>query len=243
MIVLKVRLHQHSAVYRNPITTEVVESYPLPPPSTVLGLVHSMLGIPDQKIDSMNISIQGDYKVIYRDYQWYKQYGNKNNKWEDRPKPIVVHTLYDVYLIIHFYIPDNILLNRVKSCFDKPPYYPYIGRAEDIVCIDTLHPPRMVEVNKRLIVAEYTKIGAYLSGDDAKRLHVRGILYHLPTWLREYQSIIIGNEGLIVRDFDWKPIQYIESGSYIELDEPTEIFVDEEGDFVWWCMPSPMEKH
>ena len=40
---LKVKLYQEVAVYRNPITMEVIESFPLPPPSTVLGLVQSLL--------------------------------------------------------------------------------------------------------------------------------------------------------------------------------------------------------
>lgn len=243
MKALKVQLHQHSAVYRNPTTTEVVETYPLPPPSTVLGLVHSMLRILNQKPGSLNLSIQGDYKAVYRDYQWYKQYSKDYRTWSNRPKPVVVHTLFDIDILLHFYIPDVDLLNQVKSCFDKLPYYPYLGRAEDIIKIDILNPPRLVDILNRQIDSEFTKRGAYLRSEEASKLRLRGVLYSLPTWLREYQKVLIDKEEKILRNFDWEALQYIEADSYIELDEPITVHKDEEGDHVWWCMPSPMEKH
>ncbi len=243
MNALKVKLHQQSAVYRNPATAEVVETYPLPPPSTIIGLIHSMLGISNQEPGSINVSIQGDYKAIYRDYQWYKQYSDKKkNTWENRPKPVTVHTLFDVDMLLHFYFPNAAICSKVKSCFENPPYYPYLGRAEDLIKIDVAEPPRMVNITHQKIESAYTKRGAYLRLEEAKRLNLRGVLYHLPSWLKEYQKVYVGKDEIYLRDFVWEALQYIESGSYIESDESAEIVVDEDGDFVWWCMQNPMEQ-
>ncbi len=52
---------------------EVIETYPLPPYSTVLGFVHNMLSS-TQTIDGINISVQGRYGNLCREFVRYHKY-------------------------------------------------------------------------------------------------------------------------------------------------------------------------
>src|SRR3979409_2054829 len=91
---LRVKLFQNTAVYRNPTSSEIIESYPLPPPSTILGLISSMVREMELPESEFNIAIQGRYKSIFRDYQWYIKFAENGNK----RYPIVVNNLIDLNL-------------------------------------------------------------------------------------------------------------------------------------------------
>ena len=72
MELLKAKLYQETAVYRIPFSLEIVESYPLPTPCTVNGMIHSLLGA-DSLIPGLSFSIQGSHNGIMEDYQWYRR--------------------------------------------------------------------------------------------------------------------------------------------------------------------------
>lgn len=236
--VLKVRLHQNTAVYRNPLTTEIVESYPLPPPSTVIGFIHSMIGIIEPKPNSMNISIQGEYSALLRDYQWYKKYDKAQNSFKKERYPILVHTLFDVSLVLHIYFPDEFeyLGKEVERAIKVPPYFPYLGRAEDLVKIEDVD---WIEVKLESIENGWLKNSALISQDSAAQLNLKGVPYKLSGYYR-YIPLTIKKKTKIIRDFDWLNIQYIEKGAYFEAEKPNPIWVDEEGDFIWWSLPNPI---
>ncbi|RKY04508.1 type I-B CRISPR-associated protein Cas5 [Candidatus Poribacteria bacterium] len=224
MKVLKVELYQETAVYRNPVTMEVVESFPLPPPSTVLGLVFSLLGRPEQ-LPKMNISIQGNYGGLFRDYQLYVKFGS------DRPYPIVVYNLYDVNLTLHF-SGDDQTLDMLRRGFEDPPYYLYLGRAEDIVLVKKV---RFCEVREEEREYDELSKGAYIPSELCDKLNLQGVLYRLPTLCR----FVPISGGKVIRDFNWVDYRFVEAGSWLESRQPLKLPVDDEGDYVWWCMPDP----
>lgn len=236
MDVLKVKLHQHTAVYRNPITSEVIESYPLPPPSTVIGFLHSLLRKLEPDPKSMNISIQGDYAALLRDYQWYKKYDDKMKGFGSRPYPILVHTLYDVRLLLHFFFSDRQFGEEVARLIHNPPYFPYIGRAEDLVKVEDV---KWVECGIEMNENGFLKRAAYISEKDSSRLSLRGVPYNLAGYYR-YVPVKAGKETKVLRDFDWVNVQYIEQDAYFEAEDSAAIWKDEQGDFVWWCLPNPI---
>lgn len=236
--VLKVRLHQHTAVYRNPVTSEVIESFPLPPPSTIIGFVHSLLKKLDPDPTSMNISIQGEYAALLRDYQWYKKYDDKIKGFGRRPYPILVHTLFDVSLLLHFYFPKpyESMGKEVERLLKVPPYFPYIGRAEDLVKIEDVHWERCgIESREN----GFLNNAALIPQEIANTFSLKGVPYKMAGYYR-YVSVTAKKETKIIRDFDWLNLQYVEKGSYFEADEPLLIYVDEQGDYVWWSMPNPI---
>lgn len=236
MQVLKVKLYQEIAVYRNPVTMEVIESFPLPPPSTMIGLTYSLIG-EEEYFRDINVSIQGEYGALLRDYQHYKKYGM------DRPYPIVVHILHDVNLILHIYVKEPNKMEKIKQAFESPPYYAYLGRAEDLIKIEDV---KMVEV--KTIVEDSYEIqhSAYIAADFVKKVNgFNGVPYRLPTF-HEFLPIQIRKEICEVRNFDWCDYYFVEAFSYFETDEdePVKLLIDDDvvdngkGDVIWWCMPN-----
>jgi len=226
MKALKVNLYQEVAVYRNPITMEVIESFPLPPPSTVLGLAQSLLR-EREPIPSLNVSIQGNYGALFRDYQHYVKFGL------ERPYPIVVYNLHDVHLVLHFSADDE-TLRRLDRVFRDPPYYPYLGRAEDLVLVEEV---RLCEVQGQAKEEGLLPHNAYIQAPVCEMLHLQGVLYRLPTICKFVPVIIDGAERL-VRTFDWVDYHFVEAEADFGVDQPVELFIDDGGDFVWWSMPN-----
>lgn len=59
MKALRLKLYQNMVNYKKPISFQLRETYPLPPYSSVIGMVHNVCGF--QEYNSMKISIQGNY--------------------------------------------------------------------------------------------------------------------------------------------------------------------------------------
>ena len=70
MKAIKVTAFQESANYKVPISHDFRESYPLPPYSTIIGMVHYLCDF--KEYHPMKISIQGSYgstvSVLYTEY-------------------------------------------------------------------------------------------------------------------------------------------------------------------------------
>lgn len=232
MNALRLKLHQHTAVYRNPTSSEIVESYPLVPPSTVLGLISTLLK-KEIKINLLNISIQGSYEALLRDYQWYKKYGN--SKFSNYP--LLIHTLHDVYTILHI-TSDDETLQELKNKFQMPPFYLYLGRAEDLLKIEEV---QVVQVTKKLVQGMQLKHSTYIVSEESKKFQYKAILYRLATFLHPvYVTSGTGKKQEIkmIRDFDWQEYHYLEKGANLTSnDGKVNVLTDGEYD-IWWLLPS-----
>lgn len=80
MKALRIVLTQASANYRKEETDRNRMTYPLPPPSTIIGALHNACGYTEYK--PMNISIQGSYKSMHREP--YTDYCFLNSVFNDR---------------------------------------------------------------------------------------------------------------------------------------------------------------
>jgi CRISPR-associated protein Cas5, N-terminal domain len=74
---LRFKLYTPTGIFKNPLSIKGVEVYPLPPYSTIIGLIYKAMGKKWNK-EYFQISIQGDYEAIYRDYVWFKKYNLKD---------------------------------------------------------------------------------------------------------------------------------------------------------------------
>ena len=232
--ILKLVLHQNIACYRNPITAEIIETYPLPPPSTILGFLYSLIGRDDPTPDEINLSIQGKYNSLIRDYQWYKKYSRKYGR-NKQPHPILVHTLYDVKLVIHIYCSNNELTKYIKDTLHHPPYFSYLGRAEDLVKIESIGITQQKIISKEY---DHLKLDAYIPTKLATKIYLEGILYKLPSYLKLIE-ISTKTETKNIRDFHWVDLMYIEANTRYEGEELSMI-MDDQGDYIWWCMQNPI---
>lgn len=223
MEALKIKLFQEIAVYRNPITMEVIETYPLPAPSTVLGLIHQLLGA-KETILGIDVSIQGEYEAVLRDYQLYKK-GERELRY-----PIVVNALNGVNLVLHIKTEDSVLA-KIEDAFQSPPYYPYLGRAEDLLKVKDVKGVSCEEIE---IDEEEIKIPCYIRKEFAEVSGIPGVLFRLPTYY-QFEEVIIGKRARKVRNFEWHDYIYVERA---DIEKKSVIIIDSDGDKVWWCMPN-----
>jgi len=223
MRVLKVKLYQQFANYRKPASYSFIDTFPLPPPSTVKGWVHKVVGAEDYL--PMAVSVQGTYETIVYDLQTLLKFNRKEREgvllpWFGKKlttSPSYVANLFNVDLIVHISAEDGVLRAFEERLFDT---YPALGRWEDLVRIDDI---RWVEVTPRAfeLGEEYLiRRPLYLKKETAEQCGLAGINYRLPF---RYEII----EGL--RYFREKiDAVYVEEGSIYG----SELLVDEEGDLV-----------
>ncbi|KPC99014.1 CRISPR-associated protein [Geobacillus sp. BCO2] len=67
MKALRLKLFQETACYKKPFASKVAETYPLPPYSTVKGMIHALLRA--DRFIPMRLSVQGEYEAKLLDYQ------------------------------------------------------------------------------------------------------------------------------------------------------------------------------
>lgn len=229
--IIKLKIFQEKAVFRTPWSMEVIESYPLPPYSTILGFIHKMLST-NQTIDGINISVQGRYGNLAREFVRYHKYEESNP--EGKPYPIVVTFLTDLEIIIHIRMPTLELHNKLLFSLENPPYYPYLGRAEDLITELVVQ-----EDEERELDPTTTKAGglelpynSYIQFEIAKNLDIEGIPFLIPSYykvLARSKSRKRSNQELF-RDFEMIKVIYAQAGQTVVKKIP----VDSENLPIWW---------
>lgn len=205
MKALRLDLFQETVCYKKPFAMKISETYPLPPYSTVNGMLHKVLDA--KEYIPMNISIQGSYESIVNNYQTTYFY----KKEEVTTMPMNQHMLLNVKLIIHINAEDDIL-DRLYDKFLNLDEHLSLGRKEDLVRIDDI---KFVDIQEYDIdedneedyeereLSSYTiKRPIYISKD--KDYDVAGISYRL------------NNYYLSTRN-SWNKIdtRYVEKGNQI----------------------------
>src|SRR5690606_2512609 len=74
MKAIRLKLYQNLVNYKKPISFQLKETYPLPPPSTVIGMVHNLCGFTEYH--EMDVSIQGKYHAKVNDLYTRHEYSN-----------------------------------------------------------------------------------------------------------------------------------------------------------------------
>ena len=82
MKAIRIKLYQNMVNYRKPTSFQLKETYPLPPPSTVIGMVHNLCGFTEY--NEMDISIQGKYYSKVNDL--YTRYEFSDSVVDDKKK-------------------------------------------------------------------------------------------------------------------------------------------------------------
>lgn len=162
--VLKIKIHQPNAHYRVPFSYQRRFTYPIPPYSTVKGLICNLMGIKDnsderfKKIrDGLLLAIYGRYEALVKEYTWFRNlskeshadrfHTEKNRYIDGIPQhpggqmPVIVDVLHNVNLIIYIYHNDNEFLNCIKKAFENPSERVstiHLGRAEDWVVFEEI---------------------------------------------------------------------------------------------------------
>ncbi len=224
-------LWQENAVFRTPYSMEIIETYPLPPYSTVLGFIHSVLNF-DNTIENINLSIQGEFGGLIRDYAWFHKFNEKElNKGGDikgTKYPVLISTLSDLHLLIHIKMPNEELHLNLFQSLKSPKSFFHLGRREDLITkIDVA----LTKVEDREI-PELLPFSAYIPLPLARDFGFSGIYYRIPSYyvLTEIPS----KPKARIRVFTWHEVIFVEKGGGPE--KSFTLPTDEEGNPIWWMV-------
>ncbi|MDY7220843.1 type I-B CRISPR-associated protein Cas5b [Halalkalibacterium halodurans] len=226
MKVLRLKLYQETACYKKPFAFKVSETYPLPPYSTVKGMLHAALNA--TSLIPMRYSIQGKYDTLVTDYQTH--YFFKKSKTEEfvlttaglgierefkdlTSMPIYMHLLYDVELLIHVSAEEEVL-HQLKEAILSSDCHLSLGRWEDLIRVDECEVVETKQVDYDITLESYSAFVPEQWLDEGD---------YFPYKLNSTYRSLDGN----VRVWDKIAVGYVQPGYTIE--EP---LIDSYGDCV-----------
>lgn len=246
MKAVRLRLRQELPNYKVPTSFQLKETYPLPPYSTVIGMVHSLCKY--EKYQEMNVSIQGKYlsKVndLYTRYEFKPEttYEKGRHQLEVNGFGIcrgvaTAELLTEVELLLHIIPKEQERLVEIEKAFIKPWEYPSLGRREDLVIIEEVKIVSVYEkeleedielndeyaayIPKKLITDDTIKL---LGKSNVYGVKARGTKYILN---KDYKKESIGS-GKNIKEFrKWNKVEVIYSGGVIAVEEK-KILIDED---------------
>jgi CRISPR-associated protein Cas5t len=150
-----IEIFQPFAQFRNPFTFYYAQTYPLPPKSTIIGMLQNavedwygnMFGI--EKWWDLKVSVHGGFESIFWNYQqlikgeiFFDEHLRLVNQdlplygegLKSQRSPIYQQELFNGHLYIMIRGEDSII-SEVKEAFEKPKKVLYLGRSEDVIFI------------------------------------------------------------------------------------------------------------
>ena len=229
MKVIKLKFYQPFACYSLPFSFGVVNTYFLPPPSTIKGFVHSTAGA--QKDYPMAISIHGKFKAITYELQQIIKFDQKREnqpllkgfgRYSLKERAIrYVELLTEVNLTLYLYFPPE--SSPLKEAFLKNlliKEFPSLGRKEDIALLT--EEPKEVELQPfkdEAVLEEFT----YFKKETAKELYLTGSIYRLPLSYDGELSKKLGWRYFKKEDFllapPLQPLEPLVDGLFFDPDE------------------------
>lgn len=153
-----IELFQPFAQYRNPFTFYYAQTYPLPPKSTIVGMLQSATGDwygHKYGVDNwwkLKVSVHGGFESLFWNYQQlikgyveFKKLKDKfvlinqnlplyNDGIKSQRTPVYQQELFNGHLNI-FIRGNEEILEAIKEAISKPKKVLYLGRSEDVVFI------------------------------------------------------------------------------------------------------------
>lgn len=145
---VRIEAYQNLVNYRKPTSFQLKETYPLPPYSTVIGMIHAACGFTEYV--PMKVSIQGRYHSKVNDlWTRYEFAGNSFEAGRHQLKLLdgngktygitrgvsTTELLVDVELVVHIVPDDEKYIPFIKEALRSPLEYLSLGRREDLLQI------------------------------------------------------------------------------------------------------------
>ena len=213
---IRLQCFQNLVNYRKPTSFIIKETFPLPPYSTVLGMIHAACGF--KEFHPMKLSIQGTNSGTISEL--YTRYSFNGAKYEEGRHQICVddgekygvfrgianvELICENHMVIHI-IPSDEDFETVYQGLKNPPQYLSLGRYEDLLDIERVD---IVELSMR--EEAHTRRNIYVQVKKEMILRKHPTVYNLT---KEYE-IVKGlrrwkKEGGIIQAY------YIPAGETLE---------------------------
>lgn len=213
---LKVEFFTPTGIFKTPFSVKGIEIYPLPPYSTIIGLLYTAI---DRKWkgETFKISIQGDYDELFRDYIRFRKYNKKDKVLETLPLELPI--LHNFRLTVHL-VGDDKILKEFEQGIKRPKKYLFMSAGELPVKIVKV---RRVYIKEESLEDYPINKNAYIPCHLKERVYFSpNVFYRIPSFYKTTNHDI--------REHIWEDVYYVSKGSYITGDN---ILIDEEGDPLW----------
>lgn len=230
--VLRLKLYQETASYRKAMSGKVVETYPLPPYSTVKGMFHALMKA--KEFVPMRISVQGEFDTTLSDYKTHYLFKDVDtgevpiildglpdvhyrfDKNKLTKMPMYTHMLYDVNLVLHVEAEDEVI-DKIIEGIEHAEEFGSLGRWEDLYRMDEYKVVEVGELKEKVLM----KYNAYILMKHIDLNVIQCIPYRLD-WKYEIKNGI--------RQFEKIHVGYVPKGNYA----PEGSLIDEDGELVFF---------
>jgi len=231
MRVVKLKIYQNLCNYRREGSFGYVQTYPLPTPSMIKGMTHSLLGL--SKYKPLKISIQGESDGVITNIQKVYKFDRDPNARPQNPYIITVgnsektatHGIMfvdlhiNMKLIIHIHFEKEKNLN--EALVDKiQKSVVVLGRNEDIARIDEV---KLIDIMKPTGRSVKSRYPIYVIPDVL--IEKSGTAFRLPFYYKPVESFEDN------RIFNFVNVNYI--GKDVPLRRDL-VNVDDDGDIICW---------
>lgn len=188
---IRLKLYQNMVNYKKPTSFQLKETFPLPPYSTIIGMVHRLCDYKEYK--NMEISVQGKYYSKVNDLSTRYEFKN-GMKYDDKRHQLkagdygvgrgvsTVELLVDVELLIHIIPSDQSLIKEIENAFLFPREYPSLGRREDLVTVEEVKTVDVLESELDEDIELSDDMSAYI-----------------PLKLIENESVVLDGDGSVIK--------------------------------------------
>ncbi len=194
---IRLKLFQQMPNYRKPSSFLIRESYPLPPYSSVIGMIHAACGFTEYH--PMKISIQGSsqgevsecatmytFGIKYEPPRHQLKVINEEGGYDGITRgPKYAHLLTDVEMVIHILPENEEDFDTILKGLEYPAEYISLGRREDIARIDEVKDILLEKIDIDDDEVYYTSYSSYLPTEyipesDRNKSEIAGTVYRLP---------------------------------------------------------------
>ncbi len=178
---LLIELFQPFAQYRNPFTFYYAQTYPLPPKSTIIGMLQNALNDwygSERGVDewwNLKVSVHGGFESVFWNYQQlikatktgisFVRFKGKPTLWNQnlplygfpitsQRSPVLQQELFNGWLYI-LLRGDEDFLSEIKASLEKPKKILSLGRSEDVVFLRRVEFINGKEKRAREIAVKY----------------------------------------------------------------------------------------
>ncbi|PMP98069.1 MAG: type I-B CRISPR-associated protein Cas5 [Thermodesulfobacterium geofontis] len=173
---LFLKIFQPFAQYRNPFTFYYAQTYPLPPKSTIIGMLQNACDdwYGNKKLENwwnLKVSVHGGFESVFWNYQslikgelglnsngvWINRNDGKlmGNMWlplygegiVSQRTPVYQQELFNGHLYI-FIRGDEQMIDCIKKSLERPKKVLSLGRSEDVIFIENV---KELEPEKKIV--------------------------------------------------------------------------------------------
>ncbi|GAJ25654.1 CRISPR-associated protein MTH1087 [Liquorilactobacillus sucicola DSM 21376 = JCM 15457] len=254
MRAIKLKVYQQTVNYKIPISYEFRESYPLPPFSTVIGMIHYLCNY--NSYHPMKVSVQGSHASTTNDLYTRYEFNNGTKYNASRHQLNAegmgigrgignVQLLVDVNLVLHIVPENQDEVEFIYKSLKTPREFPNLGRREDLAVFENVEIVELLEkklekdvnsgefatpgkISVRKNWAAYIPIGE-IEEDSHEDTHQTSLQTGTRYRLNKVYTLNDLGRGKVVRKWEKHEVLYTNFTFF----KHERYLIDSEGDFVF----------